>query len=134
LIRSQQGRQAVDSDRGPPPVELMGLDVRPESLPDDPGAEAWRLWLAGDAAGCLGLLYRAALAGLIHQHDLAIGRSATEADCVGLVGGIDRPPLARYFGGLTAVWQTVAYAHRVPAEPTVRRLCDEWPRHFRVGG
>lgn len=123
--------RAVTTERGPPPAEVMGLDVRPESLPDDPATEAWKLWQAGDAAGCLSLLYRAALADLIHEHELSIGRSATEADCLELIRAANLAGLFRYFQGLTVAWQTCAYAQRLPAEATAQRLCQDWPRHFR---
>lgn len=118
------------SERGPPPVEVMGLDVRPESLPEDLAAEAWRKWLSGDAAGCLGLLYRGSLAFLIHEKTLDIRRSFTESDCLRLVGSTCEASMSRYFGGLTSTWQSCAYAHRLPVESTAKQLCDRWSEHF----
>lgn len=124
--REQRG----DEERGPPPAEVMGLDVRPESLPSDLATEAWRLWLAGDAAGCLGLLYRGSLAFLIHEKAVDIRRSFTESDCLRVVGGTCEMAMSRYFGGLTSAWQSCAYAHRVPLESIAKQLCDRWTEYF----
>ena len=116
---------------GGPPAEVMGMDVRPESLPDDISVEAWRLWMAGDAVGCLGLLYRGSLAILIHEMHVDIRRSFTESDCLRAVGDTCAVPMSQYFGGLTSAWQSCAYGHRVPVESAARLLCDSWPDHFR---
>lgn len=107
------------------PAEVMGLDVRPESLPDRPGEAAWKLWESGQHAACLSLLYRTSLARLIHRHGIEIGRSFTESDCLRLVERVGKPPMAEYFDRLTGAWQSCAYAHRVPGAEQVRQLCDE---------
>ncbi len=67
------------------PDVLFGLDVRPESLPDDLPAAARRLLAAGDLRGAVGLLYRGALVALIQDGRIEIARGDTELQCVARV-------------------------------------------------
>lgn len=121
--------QAGDSAYRPPDA-LFGMDLRPDSLPDDVAAAARDAIGRGDVAAGLSLLYRGALSVLVHRDGIELGPSHTEGDCIGLVRR-DRPPaLAAYFAALAAAWQGTAYAHRVPADPDLERLCSEWPAHF----
>lgn len=65
-----------------PPDMLFGLDVRPESLPDNVPEAAARLLAAGDVRGATSLLYRAALIALIQDGRIEIGRGDTEGECI----------------------------------------------------
>lgn len=70
------------SERAFTPTEISGLDIRPESLPDDITSEVWRLWQSGDPRAAMALLYRASISRLVHEFDVRIGRAATEQDCL----------------------------------------------------
>jgi hypothetical protein len=113
-----------------PPARLFGLDIRPSGLPADlPGAAA-RLWDQGDHRGALALLYRGALAYLVHGLGLPLTGAATEGECLSLGGQALPGPGAEYFARLTAAWRRVAYGGRPPAGGD-RDLCMDWARHFR---
>ena len=53
------------------PLQLFGLEVAPETLPDDVASEAERLW-AEHPREALGLLYRALLSHLLHDFRLPL--------------------------------------------------------------
>lgn len=117
------------ADRRPPPAILFGLDVRPESLPDDLARLAARA-ASQDPRMALSLLYRGALAALIHRDGIRIDSGDTEGDCLRRVRRANDPTLTDYFARLVGAWSQAAYAvHRVdPA--LVQALCEEWPRFF----
>jgi hypothetical protein len=113
---------------------VAGLDVRPESLPDDPVAVARQLWAAGQCREAMSLLYRAALAWQIHQQQVNIIESDTEGDCVRRVaaepGSAQREvPL---FRRLTSFWLGTAYAALPPAEADWTSLCQAWPFQLKT--
>ena len=115
------------------PQTLMGLDVRPESLPGDPAAAALALWQAGRAREALSLLYRASLAALVDRHGLRLPASATEGDCLRAVramAGRLGADTTDFFAALTRLWQAAAYAHREPAPADMENACGRWPHHF----
>jgi hypothetical protein len=119
--------------RDKPPTALFGMDLRPESLPEDIADEAWSLWQAGNRIEAMSLLYRGALVTLVHQHGLKLASSATEGDCVRAVRKSNETVIAEtadYFASLTGVWQTAAYAHRLPDTRIAQELCQRWPQHF----
>lgn len=110
------------------PRAVAGLDVRPESLPDDPVAMARQWWAEGRARAALGLLYRASLSWLIHHGGVPIEESDTEGDCLRHVART--PSTARqapYFQQLTRAWLGLAYAGHVPEEAAWDALCATWP-------
>jgi hypothetical protein len=114
-----------------PPETLFGLDLRPESLPNDVAAEALRLWHAGRARESLSLLYRASLAALIGEDALELRASDTEGDVLQLARQRLEPRRSGYLERLTRAWQELAYAHRTPAPSEAEALCADWPQHFR---
>jgi hypothetical protein len=117
----------------PPPARLFGLDIRPAGLPADlPGAAA-RLWDQGDPRGALALLYRGALAQLVHGMGVPLTAAATEGECLRLGCRSLPGPGAEYFARLTATWQQVAYGGQ-PAASQERALCTDWAGHFRAPG
>jgi hypothetical protein len=117
------------------PKSLFGLDITPESLPDDVGAAALALWRAGKVVDALSLLYRGALMTLVHRDGINLRGSATEGDCIRI---IDRQPekvakpTRQFFQLLTRQWQYAAYAHRRPDEKLMSELCESWVQHFGV--
>ncbi len=125
------GRSASASGRLVP-TQIAGLDLRPESLPDDPAGEAERLIEAGDYRGALSLLYRGALSNLIHRHALEIPEGATEGECRGLVAA-QLQPLDDCFSMLTGVWLRLAYGHRPPEREQALALCRDWRSCFGGG-
>lgn len=133
-IVSAAGLPALLWRAGPPvhapPEALFGLDIRPESLPDDLVGAARAAWEAGDAAGALSLLYRGALARLAAEGGLELAKSATEGDCVRRVEAAAPGPRATFFRALTEAWQVAAYGHRAPAVDRATALLAGWPEHF----
>lgn len=132
-VRGLRGRgPALDEDARPDPLPatVFGLDIRPESLPEDVPGAAWSAWERGEPDAALGLLYRAAIASLVRQEGLPVRESWTEGDVVGFVRRKTTRERADFFARLTRAWQTTAYAHRPPASEEVRALCDGWSRHF----
>jgi hypothetical protein len=119
------GRDATAADGDAVlPTQVRGLDIRPDSLPDDVGAAAWDLWQRGEARACLGLLYRGALSQLVHGHGVPIRHSSTEGDCLRLAAPrLPEAPLA-YLRSLVAVWAESVYAARAPSAEQVRPLCE----------
>ena len=113
-----------------PPSRLFGLDVRPESLPDDVVAAARAAFAEGRIDAGLALLYRAALSRLVHAGRIAFRPGDTEGDCLRRVRGRVAAPTERYFGEILAARLTVSYAHRPPEVPVLMRLCDQWDEHF----
>jgi hypothetical protein len=109
---------------------LFGLDIQPQSLPDDIPAAAWQLWQTGESRAALSLLYRGALAHWVTHGTARPGSDATEGDCLRLFSASASPAAAAYFSALTQAWQQVAYAGRPPAADSVQRLCENWAAHF----
>lgn len=119
---------------------LFGLDVTPESLPDDIQQEARALWQQGLHREAISLLYRGALAALLRLYTLNLPPGATEHDCLRQVERFQRDATMRteenlrdraaHFRQLTSIWINVAYAHRVPVESEFLRLCLSWNENY----
>ncbi len=109
------------------PRTMMGMDVAPDSLPDDIAAAARARWESGDARGALSLLYRGALSWLIHAAHAPVRDGDTEGDCLRHADVLAEPVRRDYFTALTWQWVTVAYAERAPAALEVERLLGSWP-------
>ncbi|WP_394560929.1 DUF4129 domain-containing protein [Aquipseudomonas alcaligenes] len=114
------------------PSQLFGLEVAPESLPDDVAGEAERLW-AEQPREALGLLYRALLSRLLHDFRLPLKGSHTEGEVLRLVERLQRDELSRFSLVLTRHWQNLAYGHRLPPDNLKRGLCEGWRRLFNQG-
>ncbi|MGD8925662.1 MAG: hypothetical protein PVG20_02350, partial [Thioalkalispiraceae bacterium] len=114
------------------PKSLFGLEITPESLPDDVSQAAMELWKNKNPLVALSLLYRGALTTLVHRDGINLKGSATEGDCIHAVmkhdklgtSGID------YFKELTTTWQYAAYAHRLPDESVMHDLSQRWQQFF----
>jgi hypothetical protein len=111
------------------PQQLFGLEIAPESLPDDVAGEAERLW-AEHPREALGLLYRALLSRLLHDFRLPLKGSHTEGEVLRLVEGLHNDELSRFSRALTRHWQNLAYGHRLPPENLKRGICEAWRRLF----
>lgn len=115
------------------PKSMFGLDITPESLPEDVGANAAELWRAGKYIEALSLLYRGALATLVHRDGINLRGSATEGDCIRVVNQHSQQlgsMTKEYFQALTRQWQYAAYAHRRPDDTQMQDLCVNWKQYF----
>lgn len=112
---------------------VMGMEVTPESLPDDIPAAAWELWKQGRHQEALGLLYRGTISRVIEISRVEIQESDTEGDCVKRVEAAGTPAHPEYFRGLTSAWTQLAYARLRPADREVESLCQRWPFMERRG-
>ncbi|MFZ6799679.1 hypothetical protein [Undibacterium sp. Di24W] len=114
-------------------TEVGGLDIRPESLPDDISSSALNLWKNGQQRAAIALLYRATLSRLVNEHGMLISQGATENDCLRLakiahsLHELDLPRL-RITETCTAIWLSAAYAHRFP--DNIALLCQDWNQEF----
>ncbi|MBT9569482.1 MAG: DUF4129 domain-containing protein [Thiobacillus sp.] len=114
-----------------PAKTLFGLDIQPQSLPDEVATEAWRLWQSGQPRAALSLLYRGALADWVTHRHIEVGVHATEGECLRLCRAVASPETGHYFSQLTRAWQHTAYAGRHPSADDMQQLCRQWDAHFR---
>lgn len=117
-----------------PPSFLFGLDVRPESLPDDIVSAALHELGRGNTKKALSLLYRAALVSLIHHSQLVFHAGHTEDDCLRLVRAALDDGSSGYFAELMDAWKLTAYAHEAPPQEELEALCHRWRVHFAQPG
>ncbi len=113
-----------------PPETLFGMDIRPQSLPDDIGAAARNLWQQGQAREALSLLYRGSLMVLVNREQLELLESHTEGDVLKLCKQHLDNMQSTYLARLTHNWQNIAYAHRTPAADEALTLCNDWQTYF----
>lgn len=117
------------------PEIMFGMDVRPESLPEDIIAEARQKWQQGDHRDALSLLYRGALVRLINEEKVKLKDSHTEGDVLKQSSNIISTEKHSYLQSLTAQWQRIAYAHRTPDDEmnsTMNHLFDSWATRFAI--
>jgi hypothetical protein len=105
------------------PTHVQDLDIRPDSLPDDIGAEAQRLWDAGQARGALALLYRGLLSRLAHEHQAPVRESTTEGGSIALARRFLPLGGGEFAAGLVNVWVHAVYGEHMPDSATVHALC-----------
>jgi len=115
------------SEARPKTEAIMGMDVRPESLPDDVVSAARAAWRDGDSHLALSLLYRGSIAWLVHRETLPIEESDTEGDCLRRVEMVNNTEYGPYFKNLTGMWVDVAYGEKEPDGNRMVELCDRWP-------
>lgn len=125
------GASSAAASRRPPPQTLFGLDVRPDSLPTNLAQLAAQA-AQRDPRLALSLLYRGALATLMHRDHLSIEASDTEGDCLRRVRRMHRDDLGGYFAHLVAAWSQTAYGTAPADAARVQALCADWPRFFAV--
>lgn len=108
------------------PDVLFGMDVRPDSLPDDIAGTVRTLWQQGEHRDALSLLYRGALVQLIHRDTLPIADSHTEGDILVMARPVLNGSRFDYINELTIHWRDIAYAHRVPGGEQIEKLLSNW--------
>jgi Domain of unknown function (DUF4129) len=126
IIRLLKRRMPRIAPIEPRVLSVRGLDIRPESLPDDVGAAALGLLDAGREREALSLLYRGALSRAVHRHGVAIGPSATEGEALRAVNATLDPGGAAYFTDLVAIWQRAVYAGEKVVREPIARLCSSF--------
>ncbi len=130
ITRSWNPGARVESDAGAAPAELFGLQMDPDSLPEQISKTA-REWIAeGKLREALALLYRASLSELVHQHGLRLNRGATEGDVLARTRGRVSTAASGYLGGLIGQWVDLAYAEHIPQTDALLALCDGYAVHF----
>ncbi len=133
LVSRYSARSGVeDPESMDEPEFRFGLDLRPESLPDDILAAARAAYQAGDPAGALSLLYRGALIYLTRDRGLDLPASATEGECTRLASHRLDAGLARDFGDLTLAWQFCAYGSKEPGFEAFAELCERWRPYLQA--
>lgn len=123
----------ASSREAPPrsvPAVVSGLDIRPESLPDDVIAAARSLWQQGQYREALSLVYRATVSSLVHQHEVDLGEGATEGDVLQASQKKLHLEARNLLKQITRAWQTIAYAHRQPEEQLTQHVFDHWQQYF----
>ncbi len=113
-----------------PPPSLFGMELAPQTLPDDIPGAVRALLAAGRVREALGLLYRGTLSGLVHGHGIELQASDTEGDALARVHAHGEAATAQYFGVLVVHWQSAAYAQRLPAAADVERLLAAYAERF----
>ncbi len=118
------------------PETLFGLDVRKDSLPNDPVAQAQALWQQGHQREAYSLLYRGAIADLLHTEQLPLSTSFTEGECVTFLHQHANvsPEKVSLFSRLTDQWVRLAYGHQLPSAEDFTSLCSIWKQYFAAAG
>jgi hypothetical protein len=116
-------------------TEVGGLDIRPETLPDDVTAEVRQLWEAKQYRAALALLYRATLSRLVEEDAVLLSQGSTEGDCLRLAQqahAANRLNAAKLeiVSCATTLWLRGAYGNRWPDTDTVLAHCAQWHAHF----
>jgi hypothetical protein len=110
----------------PPPDVLFGMDIRPESLPDDIAGASRTLWEQGQYREALSLLYRGALMRLTRHDLLEVHSSHTEGDILQLAKQQLAGQRLAWLTAVTLAWQEIAYAHRRPNDERIYPLFKDW--------
>jgi hypothetical protein len=114
-----------------PPDVVLGLDIRPESLPEDIASASRHLWERGQHREALSLLYRGALMQLTRHEQFVIKDSDTEGDILRLARHKLTGQRIAWLAAVTYAWQEIAYAHRLPLEQQVQPLFADWNRFIQ---
>ncbi|MFL6605516.1 MAG: DUF4129 domain-containing protein [Steroidobacteraceae bacterium] len=122
LIRAREPTARIS--RATAPTHVQDLDIRPESLPDNIGAVARKLWDSGEHRAALSLLYRGVLSRLVHVHNVPIRASSTEGDCLRLSAPRLKEEQKNYVTLLIQVWQHAVYGGQEPEAASLYTLCD----------
>ncbi len=135
LLKHSQIRRWLNASftvqkRGQKPEVLFGMDLRPESLPDDVGKTCLQLLNSGRKREAMSLLYRCTLSRLINDHNLQILSSFTEKECCSEVLNSRSAAEATFFDNLTSLWIAIAYGHRDPEQQTCLQLVANWQNFY----
>ncbi len=112
------------------PKVLFGLNIAPETLPDDIAAAALALIAQGRVRDALSLIYRGALSYLVHARNLRVSAGATESEVATLSKRVLTPDGVSYFGRVLSQWIDIAYAGRLPDVHVITELANGYAEHF----
>jgi hypothetical protein len=114
-----------------PITHIGGLDIRPESLPDDIATEVMKHIHHGDLRQAISLLYRATLSRLTSDGQMLLLPGATEQEALQRCRDQhqDRAGVA-LLAIITPLWISTAWAHRPPAADSLLTLVQHWSAHF----
>ena len=115
------------------PSEMLGLDIRRESLPDHIVDSAKKLWQEGQQRQGLALLLRASLSHLLHEKDCFFHPGDTEINCYQKIKALNEEKLTECAGNLIQAWQQLAYAHKMPSYEEFVSICRQWDEVFDAG-
>ncbi len=124
----QQSRQEHKDYQAP--EVMFGMDIRPESLPENIPEAAQQLWQESKHRDSLSLLYRGALTQLVTIDQLPLKPSQTEGDIIKLARNSLQSKRHIYLKNLTEQWKQIAYAHHLPEESKVSLLFNRWLPDF----
>jgi hypothetical protein len=113
-------------DLTPAMGQVLDLDIRPNSLPDDVSAAALALSGAGYLREALSLLYRASLSRAVNRFGVAIGPSLTEREALGVMKASLDDSRAAYFADLVMMRQRLIYAGEAVGHDQVAPLCSRF--------
>jgi len=122
LIRALPHEPAAPREAYRPPPSLFGMELAPDSLPEDVAAAAQALAREGRMREALSLLYRGMLSELVHKRNVELLASHTEGEALRVAQAVIGPSASGYLGMLVDAWAACAYARRVPAAADVERL------------
>ncbi len=129
-----KGRLAFSDSQGkeggfkrPAPKVVMGMEITPESLPEDLLTQAKSFWNQGQSQLALSLLYRGALSQFVLEKEVSIEGSDTESECLQHVQEATPGLLANYFQSLSLSWMKAAYSHEEVLREDFENLCATWP-------
>ncbi len=114
------------------PEVMFGMDVRPDSLPDDIISESRKLWNDNQHRESLSLLYRGALIRLINQEQVQLKDSFTEGDVLKHSKQQITERKLAFLNQLTNNWKLIAYAHRHPTDTEMEHLFRSWVSDFAI--
>ncbi|AVP97883.1 hypothetical protein C7S18_12045 [Ahniella affigens] len=130
IVRLTGGlEQDIGSGKSGPKI-LFGLQIAPESLPDDIGQTALELIRQGQVREALSLIYRGALSHLVHVRKLRVSAGATESEVATLSKRVLGSASAAYFAEVLAHWIDIAYGGRLPDVQAITRLAERFAEHF----
>jgi hypothetical protein len=112
-------------------THISGLDIRPESLPEDIPASMLSTLDQGNVREALSLLYRATLSRLAAQMHVVLLPGATEQEVL-LRFHQQHPDHTgvALLDRITPLWISTAWAHRPPQQDELRDLIGRWSAHF----
>lgn len=108
------------------PDKLFGLDMKSDSLPEQPWLVAKKLIQSEQYREGLSLLYRASLIWYIDHSEAIIKEGYTELECLEQISKFVNKSGGSYISQLTNLWRTLAYAHQLPNVEKMIGLCDQW--------
>lgn len=117
LARNFRRERAPPVERYQAPASLFGMELAPQTLPDDVPAAVRGLLQQGRTREALALLYRASLSRLVHERGVQLRSSHTELEVLALAP-------SDYLGELIRAWCSCAYADRLPPPHAVEKLAQ----------